>query len=77
MIIIKLNCEINFLMHLINIINDKIVLKILKKLYKKTNLSIINIFHKKINQFNLKKNFNIETYNEHLKNHKKKLFNSK
>ena len=69
MIIIKFICEINFQIYLINIINAYTALNILKNLYKKTNLSTIDISYKKINQSNLKKKFEIETYVQHLKTH--------
>ena len=71
MIIIKFICEINIRIYLINIINAYRTLIILKNLYEKTNLSIIDISYKKINRSNLKKNFKIEIYVQHLKKHKK------
>ena len=74
MIIIKFICEFNIQIHLINIINAHKALIILKNLYEKTDSSIINISYKKINRSNLKKNFNIETYVQHLKKYRKKSF---
>ena len=76
MIIIKFNCEINVRIHIINIKNDKIVLNIFKNLFEKTKFSIIDIFYRKINCFNLINFFEIETYNQHLKKHKKNILNA-
>ena len=73
MIIIKFICEIDIRVHLINIINAHRALIILKNLYEKTDSSIIDISYKKINRSNLKKSFEIETYVQHLKKHKKKI----
>ena len=73
MIIIKFICEIDIQIYLINIINAHKALIILKNLYKKTDSSIIDISYKKINQSNLKKDFKIETYVQHLKKYKKKI----
>ena len=49
MIIIKLICEINTRVYLINIIIAHKALIILKNLYKKTDSLIIDILYKKIN----------------------------
>ena len=73
MIIIKLTCEIDLRVHLINIINAHTALGILKNLYEKTDLSTIDISYKEINQSNLKKFFEIEAYAQHLKTHRKKI----
>ena len=73
MIIIKLICETDSRVHLINIINAHTALDILKNLYEKINLSTIDISYKKINRSNLKNFFEIEAYTQHLKTHKKKI----
>ena len=73
MIIIKFICEVDPRVHLINIINAHTALSILKNLYEKTDLSTIDISYKEINRSNLKKIFEIETYVQHLKTHRKKI----
>ena len=73
MIIIKFICEVDIRVHLINIVNAYRVLVILKNLYEETDSSIIDISYKKINQSNLKNFFEIETYVQHLKKHRKKI----
>ena len=75
--IIKFSCEINVRMHIINIKNDKIVLNIFRNLFEKTDLSIIDIFYREINRFNLIDFFDIEEYSQHLKKHKKNILNAK
>ena len=47
MIIIKFICEIDIQIHLINTINAHKALIILKNLYERTDLSIIDISYKK------------------------------
>lgn len=73
MIEIKFNCEANFRVHLINIINAHKALNILKNLYEGTDLSTIDISYREINQSNLKNFFEIEAYAQHLKVHRKKI----
>lgn len=73
MTIIKLICETNSRVYLINITNAHTTLDILKKLYKRTNLSTIDISYKEINQSNLKNFSKIEAYAQHLKKHREKI----